>query len=366
MRFSTALILLIVPAVAGARVPADLDDGWPTAAPTAVGLDGEAIAAIDRDLAAGRYPGIHSYLVIKDGVLVHEGYFEGASRDATHPIFSISKSVTAALVGIALGEGLLPGLDATLPELLPGLVDAMADPGTRAITLEHLLTLTAGWRWDEHSLPYGHEDNTHHIMTHSPSWVRAVLGLPLAHPPGERFTYNTGAVHVLGAILREATDRFAHRYCEEKLLAPLGIAEDAWSWNLDPEGNPAAGGTWGGLRLRSRDLAKFGALFLEAGNWRGRQILPAIWVRACLTPHADTGRGTQYGYLWWLGRLELKGRRLDYRYAAGYGGQSISLIPELRLMVVFTAASRPDDAPTFGPLLRTVAAALPATKENRP
>ncbi len=354
----TLLLALPVPGCRSAETdrPPSLDDGWQVATPSEAGLDGEAITAISRDIAAGRYPGIRSYLVVKDGKLVHEAYFEGYHRDSKLRIYSISKSVTAALVGIALEEKLLPGLSATLAELLPERAAAIGDPRARSITLENLLTLTAGWQWDEETHSYGDPRNTHHFMTHSPSWVDAVLGLPMTDTPGKRFVYNTGAVHLIGAILKQATGVHANHYAAEKLLAPLGI--ENWDWNSDPEGHPACGGTWGGLRLRSRDLAKFGALFMDGGKWCGHQILPEFWVRACLRARVPTGRGGQFGYLWWIGQLELKGRRFQRRGAAGYGGQSITLIPELRLMVVFHAHDQAEDAPIFGPLLRTIAAAI--------
>ncbi len=222
--------------------------------------------------------------------------------------------------------------------------------------MEHLLTHSAGFAWDEHSHPYWDERNTHNPMRHSASWVRFVMGLPMAHEPGEEFAYNTGGVHLLGAAIREHTGRHIDAYAREKLLEPLGISD--WSWNRDDEGYPAAGGSQGGLRLRPRDLAKLGQLILDDGRWQGREVVPLPWVHAMVREKIKTGGSHDMAYLWWTGHMEIKRRSLDTVTGMGYGGQSLCVVPELKLVVVFTAWDNPEDAPIFGPQLRTVAAAL--------
>jgi CubicO group peptidase (beta-lactamase class C family) len=337
---------------------ARLDDGWRISTPAAEGMDQAQIKKISAEIDSGRFQGIHSYLVIKNGALVHEAYFDDWGRDSLHVIMSITKSVTSTLVGIAIERGEIPDVEATLPELLPEYADDITDPLARTVNLEHLLTLHSGFDWDETTHSYRDERNTERQMVNSPHWVKFFLDLPMRDQPGTRYLYNTGSVHLISAILRSRTGLFADEYLRKHLLEPLGI--EHFEWNRDPQRYPCTGGTHGGLWMRPRDLAKFAYLFLHGGRWQGRQVVPEHWVELATTAKADAGPGKKIGYLWWMGHYDIGGRRLRYFYGAGYGGQTISYVPELHLLVIFTCWSRSDDCDFFGPLFMTIKAALPA------
>jgi CubicO group peptidase (beta-lactamase class C family) len=338
------------------RVPEQLDDGWPTASLDAVGIDSATITRLTDQIVNGQYEGIRSLLIVKDGALVHEAYFGGYDRDSLHSIYSISKSVTSALIGIAIEAGYIQGVDATLLALLPQYAAQMGDEGKREITLEQLLTMTSGLEWDESTYSYSDPRNSHYYLERAGDWMAYVISRPLQDTPGTQFTYNTGAVHLLGAVIERSTGQHANRFAREHLFKPLGIV--SYIWPGDPQGYPYAGGSEGGLRLKARDLAKFGYLYLNAGRWNGQQVIPEDWVAASTQPRVELGPGSSYGYLWWLGSFTIKGRHLDFINAEGYGGQLVNLVPELDLMVVFTSWGEERGADIAGPLMTIYRAAL--------
>ena len=338
------------------RVPAQLDDGWKTSSLDAVGIDREMITRLTNQIMNEQYEGIHSLLIVKNGALVHEAYFGGYDRDSLHPLFSITKSVTSALIGIAIEEGFIQGVDVTLLSLLPEYAAQMDDERKQEITLEHLLTMTAGLEWDESTYPYSDPRNSHYYMNEADDWMAYVISKPLQDAPGTQFAYNTGAVHLMAAIIEGSTGQHANQFARERLFGPLDIVSDLWP--RDPQGYPYTGGSDGGLRLKARDLAKFGYLFLNRGTWIGKPVIPEDWVAASTLPRVELDPGSGYGYLWWLGSFTIKGRELDFINAEGYGGQLISLVPELDLMVVFTSWDEEQGADIAGPLMTIYQAAL--------
>ncbi|MCP4664494.1 MAG: serine hydrolase [bacterium] len=348
------------------RVPPQLDDGWPVASLEEAGLDVELVSRLTRDIHAGRYRGLYALVVIKDGRLVHEAYFGGRDRDSLNRLFSVTKSVTSALIGIAIDQGSIAGVEQSVLDLLPA-YDVADSQAKRAITLEHLLTQTSGLAWDELAQPYSNPDNIHRRMWRSRDWMKFTLELPLRDEPGSRWAYSTGNSHLLGGILKNATGIHADAFAERHLFAPLGIGK--YDWNRDPQGHPCTGGSDGGLRLRARDIAKLGLLYLDRGRWQGRQVVPEAWVERSTKPHIEAGFGG-YGYQWWTRSFELLGSRLDHFIAIGHGGQRIYVVPDLRLVVVLSAWDRADDADVLGPLLLILKAALgktgAQTGEGRP
>jgi CubicO group peptidase (beta-lactamase class C family) len=338
------------------QVPEQLDDGWRTASLDAVGIDTATITRLTDQIINGQYEGIRSLLIVKDGALVHEAYFGGYDRDNLHSIFSISKSVTSALIGIAIEEGFIQGVDATLLALLPQYAAQMGDEGKQEITLEQLLTMTSGLEWDEWTYSYSDPRNSHYYLERAQDWMAYVISRPLQDAPGTQFAYNTGAVHLLGAIIERSTGQHANRFAREHLFGPLGIV--SYIWPGDPQGYPYTGGSEGGLRLKARDLAKFGYLFLNGGRWNGQQVIPEAWVAASTQPRVELEARRAYGYLWWLGSFTVQGRELDFINAEGYGGQLVGLVPELDLMVVFTSWGEERGADIAGPLMTIYRAAL--------
>jgi CubicO group peptidase (beta-lactamase class C family) len=331
-RFRLAMPLLVLlggwPFAAAQAEPAARDywptDGWREAAPEERGIDRAALNEADR-LAASELPDLSALLVVRGGDLVFERYYGGQEADEPVNTRSVTKSVMSALVGIALGEGLLEGLDQTLGELIPDRLPADADPRTADITVEQLLTMTAGWEWDIGS--------DYQRLIGSDDWVGLTLGLPVVHAPGEVYAYNSGGSHLLSVILEEVTGRATADYAAERLFGPLGIQPG--DWEESPQGE-ASGGF--GLELTPRDMAKFGFLYLNGGEWDGEQLVPADYVQASTSYQSagDATGGAAYGYQWWLTDASGYGAS----FALGYGGQYIYVVPDLDLVVVAAVARR--------------------------
>jgi CubicO group peptidase (beta-lactamase class C family) len=319
--------------------------GWRTAAPQDQGMDPGALAGID-DQANGVYANLRSVLVVRHGVLVVERYYHGATQASYFNVYSVTKSVTSALIGIALGEHTLGSLEQPVGRLLATHLPPRPDPRLRGVTVEQVLTMTAG-------LPPDPTDGTPPSLVHATDWVRFLLSQHPATTPGARFAYSSEGSHLLSAIIADATGQPTLAYAQAKLFAPLGIASDhpfepvyaprnqatyegaGFAWPTDPQGYHLG---YGFLKLTARDLAKFGYLYLRGGTWEGRQVVPAAYVRASTQTQVSTGGTfgpfTGYGYQWWT---TTEGGHPAFA-AMGLGGQLIEVIPDLDLVVVMTSA----------------------------
>ena len=332
-RLLAALLLLALTAPAAevsARQGTGRDywptDDWRTGAPEEHGVDPAALAEVDARVPT-ETPDLSALLVVRDGYLVFEEYYNGHEPDVPINTRSVTKSITGALVGIALAEGELESLDQTVRELIPDRIPAGADPRVADVTLEQLLTMTSGLAWDA-----GSDWPT---LTSSENWAVLTLGLPVVGIPGETYVYNTGGSHLLGVILAEVTGRALDDYANEKLFGPLGI--EPGDWQRSPQGEPSAGS---GLALTARDMAKFGFLYLNGGTWDGEQIVPEDYVRASTTYQSAgdaTGAYANYGYQWWVTATSAG---YPAYFALGYGGQHIFVVPDLDLVVVAAIARR--------------------------
>ena len=363
-------VLLALVATMGVAVAATRDE-LPQARPEAVGIDAAAIAKLIADIRAGKYSNIHSLLVVRSGKLVVEEYFAGEDErrgqplgsvrfDARtlHDLRSVSKSVTSALFGIAVASGAIHDLDAPVLSYFPEYAD-LQTPERQRIRLRHVLAMSSGLEWDEDSRPYGDPLNSETAMDAASDRYRFVLSRPIAAPPGEKFRYSGGDTLLLAAVIERATKQRLDNYAEQALFRPLGI--ERHDWIAYPDGTPIAAS---GLRLLPRDMAKFGLLYLNGGQWQGVQIVPQAWVKASTTAQtkvADRPFGFQnYGYQWWLGTARDEAHT-PWIMAVGYGGQRIMLVPSLDVAMVLTAGmyrSRAQTDITFEVLLDGVLPAI--------
>ena len=295
------------------RVPRTLDDGWTTASLDSVGMDRRLIEQMTEAIRRYADWNIHAILIERDRHLVYEEYFAGNDQrwgrllgrvhfdeKTRHNLRSISKSVVSALVGSALASGAIRSLDEPILGFFPEPEYAvLATPAWRSLTLRHALTMSAGLEWNE-DLPYTDPRNDEAVMIWSRDTIRYVLSRPIVAEPGATWTYNGGLTQLLGAIVQRATGQPLREYVHAVLFEPLGV--DDMEWRVDLTGLPSAAS---GLRLRPRDLAKFGSLYLHDGRWRGRQVLPSDWVRESTRRHLPlrspvSAFGTHgYGYQWW-------------------------------------------------------------------
>src|ERR671915_574204 len=267
------------------RPPVALDDGWKTAHADSVGLDSERLARLTEALRAWPELGVHAILIERDGRLIYEEYFDGfderwgqplgrvsMTRETKHDLRSITKSVVSALAGIAVGTGAIKSLDQPVVERFPEYPE-LNTPDRRRVTLGHVLGMTSGLQWNE-EVPYNDPRNDEIRMTRDSQPLHYALSRPFATDPGADFRYNGGLTQVIAAVIERATGASLEDYARTRLFEPLGITDVEWVGDL--AGMPSAAS---GLRLRPRDLAKFGSLYLHGGRWRGRQVVPADWVR---------------------------------------------------------------------------------------
>ena len=276
---------------------------------------------------------------------------------------SATKSVTSILIGIAVDRGLIRDANEKLSTFFPEYADIFADPAKAKLTLKDLLTMTAGLKWDEWTLPYTDPRNDHVAMVRSDNPIRYVLECSIVAQPGETFAYNSGLSIVLGQIIFKASGLRADKFAERYLFEPLGITDFYWSKYPDEIVQ-----TGGGLFLRPRDMAKVGKLFLDGGRWNGKQVVSEAWVKTSTTSHVDASKinpaakASGYGYQWWLGSFRVDGRDVPSYSARGRGGQFIMVLPGQQIVVVFT--SPPDNPLTFQPLDIIERDILPAAGER--
>jgi CubicO group peptidase (beta-lactamase class C family) len=321
---------------------------WAVSSPEEQGIDPAGINAMLEKINK-ETPFVHSFLLIRHGYLVSEVYPSPFTRELPHILFSGTKSVTSALIGIAISEGFLIGVDQKVIDFFPEIRKKNPDPKLEKISLEHLLTMSTGQAFQVSPTPY---------KTKPIDWVEQFLANPsntLVYEPGNVFMYTSGASHTMSAILQKATSRKLSEYAAEKLFKPLGIARYDWA---DDQNGITFGNSW--LRLRPIDMAKFGYLYLNNGNWNGKQVIPADWVERSTRKHIET-KGVQinaaeqdgYGYFFWMNGFG--------GYSVhGYGGQFVFVIPEMDLVAVFTGGYDDDVFDTSYTLMRDYI--LPAVK----
>jgi len=343
------------------QVPEKTDDGWETAAVESVGMERDSLESLLRLIANADNHMIHGILIIKDEKLVFEEYWDGMEldldrgldpietdfdRETLHYLASVSKSVTSALVGIAVDQGLIASLYEPAFTFFPEYQD-LEDNDNAQITLRHMLAMSSGYDWSENEFGFDDPRDSHYQMFRASDPLRYLLGRDMVALPGAGFLYNSGDTNLLGEIVRRvSSSSYLTEFADAYLFTPLGIDDFRWTrFDLADEITFASGG----LYLRPRDMAKFGALYLNGGAWNGEQIISASWVnasRAMTIPLVGDYRSLYgYGYQFWLGRLPYRESTVEYYRAAGWGGQDIYIIPELDMVVVFTAGRYYDTRP---------------------
>ena len=333
------------------QTPPARSDGWQTADADSVGVDSKRLAALTQSIRSWPELGVHAVLIERNGRLIYEEYFNGfderwgtllgpvtMTAQTKHDLRSVTKSVVSALIGIAHAEGKIQSLDQPVVKWFPEYPE-LDTPERRRVTLAHALSMTSGFEWNE-DMPYTDPLNDEIRMTRDSDPLRYALSRPFAAAPGSDFTYNGGLTQVLAAVLVRATKMSLQEYARMKLFEPLGITDVEWVGNL--AGIPAAAS---GLRLRARDLAKFGSLYLNGGKWHGKQIIPADWVDLSTRRQfrfgpgrgPDSGGEFGYGYFWWYSCHRTAAGLIEARTAVGNGQQRIFVLPTLNTVVTIFA-----------------------------
>ena len=283
---------------------------------------------------------VRSCLISRNGMTDFEYYRDQRAQKEPVKINSCTKSIVSALFCIGMDRGLIPGVTTPAADFFPKLTSS-GDSRKQEITLEHLLTLTAGFDWTE----FGGQKSFPR-MTRSPHWIDFVLEQPLSDDPGTRFEYNSGVSQMLSAIICQTSGMTTARFAELNLFGPLGI--EPYEWEMDPQGVHTGGY---GLKLIPADLLKFGQLYLQNGRWGRQQIISEERVLQSVQPRitVEPPRSGQYGWHWWVDRFSSppnepsSAASFDYFYARGYGGQFVYVIPCLETVVVLTEDKRKKD-----------------------
>lgn len=364
---AAAALALLIPFGASTRAHAQ-DHGagkdWPTAPPKEFGFSPEKLAALDADVASGKYGLVDSMLILRCGTAVYDKtyqhdygkiYGERAKKEGPlnhdpqgpynyfstnfHPYYqgsdmhtmqSVSKTVTSVTIGIArTRDDFTAGLDTPIMQYFSGHKIANMSDRKKRITIRDLLTMTAGFEWNE-DVPYDDPKNSADIMEASHDWAQYVMDQPMAEEPGKTFVYNSGETELLAHIFKKVTGKNIDDYADEHLFKPLDMR---YFWKRTPTGLPD---TEGGLYLSAHDLAKIGQLYLKGGMWEGKEIVSSFWIKESLAPHVTVPGGDwKYGYLWWL--QNFGSAPADIAWAArGFGGQQLFVVPEYDMVAVFT------------------------------
>ncbi len=333
------------PTGSGSQPNAEFD--WTTAPPEENGFNPDLLDTLTKKLGAGQFGRITSLLIVRNGYLVYEEYFRGIKRDSLVQIYSCTKSIVSALIGIAIYDGKIPDVNVSLLDYLDGYEcfpkNCHDSLFREALTLEHLLTMTAGFEWDEMNVPYGNALNSYNQMVGSDDWIQFTLNRPIVAKPGTVFNYNTGLSGLMAIVLQNVSGWRVDYYAQAKLFKYIGI--DTFEWRKSPTGIPITGS---GLKLRPRDMAKFGWLYSQNGVWDGDTIVPESWINASIHPHCVLSGDKAYGYQWWMVRVtDDQNNPIDMPYALGYGGQHIFVPKGFDLVIVVTADDDQDVAETY-------------------
>lgn len=345
--------------------PSRWDDGWETASVDDVGIDRAAISKfiqklIDRPMDSAGAPEIHGVLIARHGKLVLEEYFHGYHRERAHDTRSAGKSLASDLTGAAIQAGydLSPatGVYATMNG---GVLPPDLDPRKRAMTLEHLLTMSSGFDCDEEdeNSP-GYEDS----IT-GPDVYRQTLDLPMKRAPGEKAVYCSVGANLVGGVVAKAAHERSVPLFRRLIADPLGM--EHYYLGVTPTHEAYYGG---GARLRPRDFLKLAQVHLDGGEWRGKRVYSADWSQKATAPHVKffEESKSRYGYLWWLYDIAYRDRTVRAYFASGNGGQFSFGIAELDLAVVFYGGNYNDWESGYSALKEYLPQdILPAVQEGR-
>jgi CubicO group peptidase (beta-lactamase class C family) len=336
-------------------VPEVTNDGWETASLESVGMDPEYFVQLLDRLEGIENHRIHGIVVAKDQKLVFEKYYSGKKfnlgqytgetgydMNDLHVLCSATKSVTSALLGIAMDKGYIDSVEREVFDYFPEYADLLEQSPLKAnMTIKHLLTMTSGLTYDDESLPYTDPRNDMYRFFASSDPINFLLAKPLFAAPGAVFDYDNCNTNIIGQIINKATQTRVDTFAKEYLFDKLGI--ERYEWQIVKDDVILCSGD---LHLRPRDMAKFGLLYLNGGTWKGERIISSGWCDVStalfLNPNNYNNEfpwADGYGYQWWRKTYYVGAKAYASFFATGWGGQNIIIIPILQLVVVTTAGN---------------------------
>ena len=328
--------------------PEETSDGWETASLDDVGMDAALLEELVNTLYGTRDHLVHGIVIIRHGKLVFEQYFPGLAhpilgaypvvfaRDSLHVQSSATKSFTSALLGIAIDRGFIQGVDQKVSDFFPEF-PWLATGEKAELTLEHMITMSAGLLWDQIGYPILDPRNDIGVFQRASNPWELYLSRPLLTTPGEHFHYSEACINVVGEAIKRASGSRLDHFAEQFLFTPLGIDR---FWMYLVWGHEDRIWASGDLMVRPRDMAKLGQLYLQGGVWDGEQIVPADWVARSGLPYHTFSRRADgdvgYGYAWWVKDEDFGS---GTHHASGWGDQRIFVMPEYDMVVIHTGGS---------------------------
>ncbi|UIP30439.1 serine hydrolase [Photobacterium sp. TLY01] len=327
-------------------VQASSQQDWPENKPEALGFDEDKLVSLHQFVSRSQRKNVHSLLIAKDGQLVFEQYYSAVNSptgtpmpthyppgpDTSHQMRSVTKTVTATLIGRLLQSGDIPDLKQPLFSYFPQ--ERVADWEHKSdVTLENALMFNVGLDWVE----WGVQNSDAMKMWLSPDPYAYILERPMAFAPGERFIYQGGASVLLGGVIERVSGQNLREYAEKALFEPLNITN--YEWFAHEVTGQYLGSS--GLYLRTRDLAKLGQLYLNQGEWQGQQLLDPQWVKQSFISRGKfwSWKSIEYGYNWWLPDIRVDGQKVTIAGMRGSGGQEMFVVPEYRLIFAMTSGA---------------------------
>ena len=288
-------------------------------------IDATLLDELQSEILQNIYGEVHSLLIVRDGQLVFEKYYEGYDRDQLHPLYSVTKTFTSGLIGIGIDQGFIEDSDEYLVDFFPEYLDLInSDSLKREVRLNHMLTMTSG---------FGNETG----IWDSNDYVDFMLNLTSQFTPGEVWSYSGGTTMLLSKMLQNRTSMTAEEFGAINLFAPIGINQ--WTWNTTPSGIT---GTAGGLSLRPLDMAAFGQLCLQKGKWDSAEVISEAWIDESVQVRIDTKvKERSYGYhlYQYLDSHPISQllQTNDLYFASGANEQKLYVIPHLDCVVAITS-----------------------------
>jgi CubicO group peptidase (beta-lactamase class C family) len=324
--------------------PSYLNDGWQVGHLADYGFDELMITQLIQNIEDDIFVGIDSISIVhKNTLILHQDFrttlskydgWVGNTDLNTHLMNSTSKSFVSALTGIAIEQGYISGINTPFYQLFDYSDYDNWSNQKEAVTLKNVLTMRLGLEWDEWTSPYSEEKNSlTNLVQNNSDYIKALLDLPMTSEPGSKYAYNTAASMALGRAVEVASNIPLADFAKMYLFEPMQI--DSAQWLFTPTNTPNTGS---GLFLKTRDMAKFGQLYLDNGVWNGIQIINPEWVNASLEKQVELNWNytNGYGLQWWLGNFQTNGKSIPFYSSRGYGGQFIIIVPDYDLVVAFT------------------------------
>lgn len=297
-----------------------LNDGW------RISKQPLRLPKLERDIASNMLEGIESVLIAKNGEIIYEKYYSGFNASIPHDMRSASKSISSALVGIAIDNNIIENVDQEIYTHLPQEYQYTKDYQKSSIRVKDLLTMSSGIHVSEG------------LYQESENWLKTVLEAPLKHEPNTHTIYKSADPFLIGVYLSERLDVPLEFYMHKKLFLPLGIT----NYILNTDDTKVIPYFGGGLHLTPRDMLKFGQLYLNKGLWNDKRIISEKWVNDSFKKHTyleDVSDKNEYGYFWWHNTYTINGEKVESIEARGAGGQYIFIVPDLDVVIVITSGN---------------------------